>query len=288
MIDPSDVSAWLAHEDGQLTGIVGICTIGRAPSNHLRLSDASVSRRHAIVHAQDSSQYWLIDLGSRNGTFLNDSRITDPVRVVNGNRIRIARIPFTFHQARETSPDRNGEITLEPTAREIEESDAWLLVADIEASTRLKQRLAPQQIAIRISEWFSACRSLIRRHGGDIDKYLGDGFLAYWLAEEGSGERVAAALKALKGAQEHPPLAFRFVLHHGRICIGNLPTMGRSRLFGPEINFVFRLERLAKDLRKSRLVSDAAFWQLGESGFGNLIGRHEIPGFDKACDLYDF
>ena len=56
--------------------IHGGCSIGRSPQNAVVLDSPKVSRRHAIINVQNVGEFWLIDLGSSNGTFhfVPDSR----------------------------------------------------------------------------------------------------------------------------------------------------------------------------------------------------------------------
>src|SRR5215468_4268401 len=74
-------------------------TLGRTKDNTVCL-DASplVSRQHALIRCHDGYQYQIIDLGSRNGTFVNDRRVVTPVTLDNGARIRIADNVITFQQ----------------------------------------------------------------------------------------------------------------------------------------------------------------------------------------------
>jgi pSer/pThr/pTyr-binding forkhead associated (FHA) protein len=62
---------WLEQVGGTKVDLRKTCSIGRAPSNQIVLSDEKVSRRHAIVHAQGANEFWLVDLGSSNGTYVN-------------------------------------------------------------------------------------------------------------------------------------------------------------------------------------------------------------------------
>ena len=68
--------------------IAGETVIGRGESSDLLLTEASVSRRHASVR-QEGHTVVVTDLGSANGTFVNDSRVLDATRVEDGGVIRL-------------------------------------------------------------------------------------------------------------------------------------------------------------------------------------------------------
>lgn len=68
-------------------------SIGRAPGSVLRLTDYTVSRAHAQVRY--TGQGWTLrDLGSSNGTWVNDRRITGSVPVRPGDRVRFGTVGF--------------------------------------------------------------------------------------------------------------------------------------------------------------------------------------------------
>ena len=72
--------------------------IGRADDCHLQIPSRFVSRHHCelIVDERDR-QVRVRDLGSQNGTFVNDNMVTDECEVRDGDRIRVACIPFEIH-----------------------------------------------------------------------------------------------------------------------------------------------------------------------------------------------
>jgi hypothetical protein len=69
-------------------------TIGRGPENTIRLDDLSVSRRHARI-AYRQGGYWLSDLGSMGGTWVNGTRLNAPRRVAAGEVIDIGLCRLT-------------------------------------------------------------------------------------------------------------------------------------------------------------------------------------------------
>lgn len=65
-----------------------ITTLGRSPSNTIQIIDRKVSRFHSEIQRMDN-QYILKDLGSKNGTYINDQLITEPYILQNNDKIRI-------------------------------------------------------------------------------------------------------------------------------------------------------------------------------------------------------
>lgn len=80
---------------GAMFPLVSCCTLGRATDNHIVLSDACVSLYHARVELRDG-RWWLLDLGSRNGTQLNGAPLSKPTPLVNGDLIRIGQVQLRF------------------------------------------------------------------------------------------------------------------------------------------------------------------------------------------------
>ncbi|NCN27362.1 FHA domain-containing protein [bacterium] len=67
--------------------------IGRKVNAHIPIKDAKVSREHATI-TNNSGDYLIRDLGSTNGTFVNNERVDDPVRLSVGDKIRIGAYTF--------------------------------------------------------------------------------------------------------------------------------------------------------------------------------------------------
>ncbi len=70
-----------------------VTSLGRDLSNTIVLPDPAVSAEHALLALRDG-HWWLEDLGSTNGTYLNDVRLTQPTLVVPGDVIRIGHTRF--------------------------------------------------------------------------------------------------------------------------------------------------------------------------------------------------
>ena len=275
--------AWL-ETSGDKFPLSGDCSLGRSPKNTIFLDSQKVSRRHAIINVQNMGEFWLIDLGSSNGTFLNNRRLHQPVKLCDHDQIIVGDSIFIFRHP-EAVIDDYRTAGLERTIRQIENIPCWLLVADIVDFTPLSRSLTSDRLAVLFGGWVAACKEIIEGNEGTIDKYLGDGFLAYWRGDPGATKSVAAAIDLLKEVQVRQEPRFRLALHFGFIAVGGMPSMGEESLMGREVNFVFRMEKLAGSLDIPLLISAAGRSKLGKFIKSEPAGSHELKGFE---DKYEF
>ena len=96
--NPGHLVAWLIPLDGpqggQLLELRARAIVGTAPDCDVVVKDPSVSGRHAEFVAQ-GNVFRVNDLGSTNGTFVNDRRVTN-AELVDGDTLRLGRTPFKF------------------------------------------------------------------------------------------------------------------------------------------------------------------------------------------------
>ena len=81
--------------EGAIVKLSPFTTIGRAESNTITISDPYASAEHALI-AWRSSQWWLEDRDSRNGTLLNDIPVEEPLIIGHGDVIGIGQMRFKF------------------------------------------------------------------------------------------------------------------------------------------------------------------------------------------------
>ena len=280
----SPQGAWLETGSNNFP-IHGGCSIGRSAQNVIVLDSPKVSRRHAVINVQNVGEFWLIDLGSSNGTFLNKRRIHQPLRLSDYDEFVIGDSIFTFRQPEQITDDLR-TMFIERTIREIENVPCWLLLADIENFTPLSRSLTSDKLAELIGGWVANCKETIEKHSGMIDKYLGDGFFAYWREDENAVKNVTAALSQLREAQERDVPRFRLALHFASVAIGGVPLMGEESLMGKEVNFVFRMEKLAASLSVFLLTSAAGKAKLGSLVKCEPAGAHELKGFEGKHEFF--
>jgi hypothetical protein len=93
VLDPGST----AMRPGQAFRLQLMTSLGREPTNTLVLSDASVSARHAVLTWRDGG-WWVRDLGSTNGTFVNQQRVEGDVPVDWGGVVGLGRVRFKLSQ----------------------------------------------------------------------------------------------------------------------------------------------------------------------------------------------
>jgi class 3 adenylate cyclase len=282
---PPEEGAWLEAADARRHPIKGSCSLGRSAANTIVLESPKVSRRHALIHRQNIGELWLIDFGSSNGTFLNKRRIHHPVRLTDGDQITIGDQVFKFREPITVSEQYKTDV-IQRTLREIETIPCWLLVVDLRGFTPLSRQMRSEDLDVLLGAWILSCKEIIENHRGIINKYLGDGFLAYWPETSTSPEEIVTVISALKELQQKEEPAFRLVMHFGPVAIGGVASMGEESLIGGEVNLIFHLEKLASSLGEPCCASEAAHLKLGELVPARPLGEFELKGFGAKCAFF--
>lgn len=279
-------SVWLEAQDGRRWSVLGSCGIGRSLTNQVVLEGAKVSRRHALVHVQSKNEHWLVDLASSNGTFLNGQRVTQPMLLRDGDRIGIGEFELIFHQPGSAAGQAQAPANAPFHAVRLDEG--WLLLAEVLDATLIMQNVPPAQQAQVMERWMEEGRSVVRRHRGMLNQYLGDGFLAFWKEEDGAAAAIAQCIKDLLALQAKAEPPFRFVVHFGQVAFGISAVTGDETLMGQEVNRLFRMEKLAGAQGQSTLLSTPARERLQPYMETFEIGSFTLLGFRQAEVFYAF
>src|SRR4029450_12269921 len=189
-------------------------TIGRTRDNTVCLNSSPlVSRQHAAIRCHNGYQYQIIDLGSRNGTFVNDQRVVVPVTLMNGARIPIADNTLTVSQALTRTRIADNVLTfcedIAETTQDLTMTQAGsgihhaivsrpvaLLVCDIRGFSAMSERTLPNDVAQVLGAWFRETSNLVLETNGTIDKFIGDAMLAYWGSSHDAPLDCSSALEA--------------------------------------------------------------------------------------------
>ncbi len=278
-------------------------TIGRSRDNTVSLHmSPQVSRQHAIVRCHNAWQYQIMDLGSRNGTFVNGRRVITPVVLENGAVIRITNNELTFEQTDAPSQEGGLDVTLAAGTDATGEEAAIvaIMVCDIRGFSTMSEILPEDSLARTLGEWFREAGNLVQASGGTIDKFIGDAILAYWIRGTEAGAEAQRAFdtgaKLLERAAaqkwpDHPERPFRVAvaLHHGSVTCGNIGLVAQrdATIIGDAVNTVFRMEGVMKQFDQ-KLTASSDFVGLldgtSQARFADL-GEHQLKGKNQLVRL---
>ena len=91
LLEPTESGFPTGHQFAIRSGAV----VGRREGNTIQLVDTYISNEHARLFLNDG-HWWVADLGSTNGTFVNGARIDRPVALASGSEVRFGRIRMQF------------------------------------------------------------------------------------------------------------------------------------------------------------------------------------------------
>jgi adenylate cyclase len=279
--------------------------IGRSEEASIRLGDAGISRQHATIR-REGAHYWLVDLGSANGSYVNDVAMTNACALRTGDRLQFGSAIFLFDQGGKPLTQDMTAVglktqVLKRTPVPMRTQPATLFVGDLKGFTAMSSLLGAAEVADLLREWYADCNAIMKRCGAMVDKFIGDCVFAYWTSVEHDAlARALEAARALRRAeldaesptrrllkeQKNITLDCRIGLHVGEVAIG---AMGRgiNTALGDAVNLAFRLEGLTRVVDKPILVSGAflAGWQGDRSEF-TPCGHFEVKGHPAKIEVY--
>ncbi|WP_114947665.1 adenylate/guanylate cyclase domain-containing protein [Microvirga calopogonii] len=140
--------------------------------------------------------------------------------------------------------------------------EAAVLLTDLRGYTLLSEHLPPDELLERLGQYQEVVVTAVRAEGGDVLKFIGDGVLAIFPVEDGEREKASGRARraleaALFEAEQIGGLRFVGCLHVGSVIYGNIGSPDRLdfTVVGPTVNFVCRLEAVAKSTNSAAVCS---------------------------------
>lgn len=174
-----------------------------------------------------------------------------------------------------------------------------ILFADVAGFTGLSERLGEAVFPL-LAVYIEAMSSAIAAHGGTIDKFMGDGVMAFWGAPEPNPDQEADACRAALACLESlaqadvrddqgRPLLVRIGINSGDVLVGNVGTDRRLNytVIGDAVNVASRIEALNQTYGTSILIGAATRRALGEGFLLRKVDHVALRGRAGAVDLYE-
>jgi adenylate cyclase len=182
-----------------------------------------------------------------------------------------------------------------------EEKDILILFSDIQGFTSFAENLLPYDVIYCLNLHFRHMGEIVASHGGHIDNYMGDGFMALFEAEipeDGALQAVRAGLAMLERMTElgpyleelyHRSFKIRIGLHYGKVVAGSLGHPGHKKktVVGDAVNFASRIETANKEAGTNFLISEDTYALVkGRVQVGKRV-HVTLPGKTGKYRLYE-
>jgi adenylate cyclase len=182
-----------------------------------------------------------------------------------------------------------------------EEKDILILFSDIQGFTPFAENLLPYDVIYCLNLHFRQMGEIVASHGGRIDNYMGDGFMALFEAEApeaGALQAVRAGLAMLKKVEElgpyleelyHHSFKIRLGLHYGKVVAGNLGHPGHKKktVVGDAVNLASRIETANKKAGTSFLISEDTYALVKDQVQVGKRAHVTLPGKTGKYRLYE-
>jgi adenylate cyclase len=295
-VDSSVVSPFLILEPSERRFPLGSgqsWAIGRGDGCTVLLENRSVSRLHALIQRKGAGDLALVDLGSRNGSFLNGKRVSFPVVLNDGDRLVFGDQELIFRnpgKSDSATPSAGADLRNEPTSELNTQALTTILVVDIRDFTQLARNLSEALLSETIGTWFLRTGQIAQRLGSWAQKYSGDAVMGVWVHDL-SGHPDAEVTLALRAACEiqiaTTEISRMFALP-APLCIGAGLNTGPAIIGGTDytalgdtVNAAFRLESATKAIGLGVAIGERAYAALPECARNCFIRKEvALKGYD--------
>jgi adenylate cyclase len=184
----------------------------------------------------------------------------------------------------------------------VESVHAVLWYADIRGFTAIADATAGREVIELLNEVFETLAAALRRRGGEVLKFMGDGMLAIFpFADAVRGETCRHALDAAGEAMQalarlngeryeagKPVAEVDLALHIGEVLYGNVGAVDRLdfTVIGPAVNEVARIETLCEPLGRRVLVSADLAAAVADRHRLEPLGQHRLRGVREPRAIY--
>lgn len=173
-----------------------------------------------------------------------------------------------------------------------------VMFVDFRSFTAAARVHSPQEVVDRLDGAFALLVEIVDRHGGIVNKFMGDGFLALFGAPfetaDATQHAVAAAREMLTAMDRDNernswPLRIGIGLHFGDVVAGSVGSPRRKEytVIGDTVNFASRLESLNKEFNSRFLISSVVRDALGDA-CADAVSLGEVPvkGYEQPMAVW--
>lgn len=177
-----------------------------------------------------------------------------------------------------------------------------VLFSDIRGFTSMSETAAPERIVEMLNVHFTVMAEIILKHGGTIDKYIGDAIMAFWGAPvrttDHAEQAVFAGQEMLEGIKEvnrilrergfEHQIEIGIGINTGLVTIGNIGSELKKNytVVGDAVNLSSRLESITKEQNVPLIFSEYTYEKVKGKIVCRRIGNVAVKGREQKVDIY--
>ena len=176
-----------------------------------------------------------------------------------------------------------------------------IVFLDIRNFTRLSTTRSAHEMVQFLNFFFGELTGIIQRNAGFVNKFTGDGILAFFMTGQNPvGDAITAGREVISetGRLNREKRFEKFLgdwevgigigIHYGEVILGNIGSQQKMdfTIIGEHVNIASRIEGLTKEVGASLLVSDDARAAAGEDIPWKSVGQFTVKGIDHPISLY--
>ena len=177
-----------------------------------------------------------------------------------------------------------------------------IFFSDLENFSTHSETLAPNDLLAQISTYLEQVSGAIAEEGGTVDKFIGDGVMAFWNAPVQRPDHVlracAGALRAARRmervndawqAEGRPRIRIRIGLNCANVLVGNVGSSARLSYtaLGDGVNVAARLEGINKQFGTTICISDSIYDQVKADILARPLKRVQVKGRKTEFMIYE-
>jgi adenylate cyclase len=203
------------------------------------------------------------------------------------------------------SPKLVARLEKDPEAAKIggDNKEVTILFTDIRSFTTFSENHSPQEVVARLNEYLAAMIQVVYQYEGTVDKFIGDGIMAYWGAPIAQPEHARLAIDCVLAMQQTmtaltakwekdgvEPFHIRGGLQSGDVVAGNVGLHGRKMeytVIGDTVNQAARLEGTAKFYGVDFLIGENVYLKTRDRCRYRELDRIRVVGKQKPVAIYE-
>ncbi|WJR76746.1 ABC transporter substrate-binding protein [Bradyrhizobium sp. NP1] len=189
-----------------------------------------------------------------------------------------------------------------PLTLGVEQRFMTVLFTDLKDFSTLSEQMAPNDLLEQLSRYFEVVSQAIAEESGTVDKFIGDGIMAFWGAPAHRDDHVlracCGALRAARRMQQlnaewsgqgRPPLQLRIGLHCADVLVGNVGSSKRLSytVMGDGVNVAARLEGLNKAFGTTICISDSVFNAVSSQVVARPLRQVRVKGREQEFMVFE-